>query len=142
MHNIAKKHLEWTKYELKQNNFDETDFGKSFLKFLEESHAIAKSEPMIMNSILELVTRTFKHQPHTALLGEGEMVTQMNTHGQQSIRNKRYPSVCFENGKYYDDTAITFIDSNGVKYHMSQNGKISRQEIKFPYYPVETLVKI
>lgn len=142
MNEIAQKKLEWLKEELKTNQFYGTPLGDSILKFVEETHNACKSEPMVMAGVVDIINRVFQNKPLTALNGGDEMVESTNEQGQTGVRNKRYNSVCYENGKYYDDTAITFIDHHGNKYHMYQNGKSSRQEINFPYYPVETLVKI
>ena len=142
MNEISNKHLEWVKEELKTNNFYNTALGDSILNLVEQIHTSCKSEPMLMNAVVDIINRIFERKPLTTLEGGDEMVETVNEFGQTSIRNKRYNAVNYHDGKYYDDHAITFIDHKGVKYHMYQNGKSSRQEIKFPYYPVEKLVKI
>ena len=136
-----KKHLkEFAQKELELSGFDQTDFGKTTLTLLDNLADLSKEDPARMKDLLNLISRLIDKKVIAPLTEDDFPETNDQF---PEARCQRYPYAYRTlDGKYWDDRAIAFqlVDEpNSNKMYLYQSENKSKQEIKLPYYPVETI---
>ena len=128
--------------ELKLSGFDQTEFGETALRLLDNLVDLSKGDVDTMKQLCGLIPKLIDRKPLTAIT-EDDFEIETYSEGDQNIeilRCTRYPYVYSMNGKYYDDRAVAFRRYNrpeSDRMYIYQTTNSSKQEITLPYYPVE-----
>lgn len=138
--------LNYIKKELKDSGFDQSDYGNKLLEYLKALFEISEGQRHIMDQLFEVTKRLAENKPITVITeadfepidvqdGKNIVVVYVCT---------KYPHIYRSpnDGKYYNDRAITFVDSNGNKMWMSNGQHVSTREITLPYYLQDEYVNI
>jgi hypothetical protein len=138
-----KEHLrKYAKTELELSGFDQTEFGKTALKLLDDLADLTQGDAETMKQLCALLPRLIDCRPLTAITEE-DFETETYSEGDRTVeilRCTRYPHVYKMDGKYYDDRAVAFrkVDSaESDRMYIYQSGNSSKQEIALPYFPSE-----
>jgi hypothetical protein len=138
-----KEHLKkYAEKELELSGFDQTEFGKTALKLLDDLADLTKGDSETMKQLCGLLPRLIDRRPLSPIT-EADFETETHTEGDRTVeisRCTRYPYVYKMDGKYYDDRAVAFrrIDSADTdRMYIYQSGNSSKQEITLPYFPSE-----
>ena len=138
-----KEHLKkYAERELELSGFDQTEFGKTALKLLDDLADLTQGDSETMKQLCGLLTRLIDRRPLTAITEE-DFETETHSEGDRTVeilRCTRYPYVYKTDGKYYDDRAVAFrrLDSaESDRMYIYQSGNSSKQEIELPYFPNE-----
>jgi hypothetical protein len=138
-----KEHLkEYAERELELSGFDQTEFGRTALKLLDDLADLTRGDAETMKQLCALLPRLIDRKPLSPITEE-DFELETYTEGDRSIeilRCTRYPYVYKMDGKYYDDRAVAFRNADSAesdRMYIYQNGNSSKQEIKLPYFPNE-----
>lgn len=150
MDDMLKEHHEnWLKYiksELKASGFDKSKFGEKMLEYLTEMYIISEGRINVMEQLHEVTGRLMDNIPITAITEDDfELVDVKDGYNIVVVSVcKKFPYIYRspQDGKYYNDRAICFVDVNGNKMYMSNGQYRSTQEITLPYYVNEKIVNI
>jgi hypothetical protein len=135
-------HIDYVKQELEYNNLIKTDMGKQVLKLFETSWEFCDNNKLLVDTIITMVTRLNKKLPLLPL-EEEDMVLYQPNKGPAHKRHKRYfPVFQSEDGKYYDEHGILFVNESGIELYCYSSEYNSRVEIEFPYYPIQKRINI
>jgi hypothetical protein len=140
-----KEHLKkYAEKELELSGFDQTEFGKTALKLLDDLADLTHGDSETMKQLCNMLTRLIDCRPLTAITEE-DFEAETYSEGDRTVeilRCTRYPYVYKMDGKYYDDRAVAFrrVDSaESDKMYIYQSGNSSKQEIELPYFPSEEI---
>jgi len=138
-----KEHLKkYAERELELSGFDQTEFGISALKLLDDLADLTQGDPETMKQLCGMLPRLIDRRPLTAITEE-DFKTETHSEGDRSVeilRCTRYPYVYKMDGKYYDDRAVAFRRADSAdtdRMYIYQSGNSSKQEITLPYFPSE-----
>ncbi len=138
-----KEHLKtYAERELALSGFDQTEFGKTVLKLLDDLSDLTQGDAETMQQLCVLLPRLIDRRPLTAITEE-DFETETHTEGGRAVeilRCTRYPYVYKMDGKYYDDRAVAFRRADSAesdRMYIYQSGNSSKQEITLPYFPGE-----
>jgi hypothetical protein len=138
-----KQHLKtYVERELKLSGFDQTEFGKTSLKLLEDLADLTQGDSETMKQLCSLLPRLIDRKPLTAIT-EDDFEMEIYTEGDRTVeisRCTRYPYVYKMDGKYWDDRAVAFRRADSAesdRMYIYQTGNSSKQEITLPYFPSE-----
>lgn len=136
------EYIDYVKQELEYNNLIKIDLGKQILKLFETSWEFSDSNKLTVDGIVNMVTRLNKKLPLIPL-EEEDMVLYQPNNAPAHKRHKRYfPVFQGQDGKYYDEHAVLFVNEHGIEMYCYSSNYSSRIEIEFPYYPVQKYVNI
>lgn len=138
--------LNYIKTELKDSGFDQSKFGEIVLDYVTEIYKMSEGQPNIMEQLHDLTRRLIENKPITTITEKDFEPIDVQD-GQNIVVVyvcKKYPHIYRspQDGKYYNDRAICFVDVNGNKMYMSNGQYRSTQEITLPYYLQEKFVNI
>ena len=143
-----KEHLQkYAERELELSGFDQTEFGKTALKLLDDLADLTQGDAETMKQLCALLPRLIDRRPLSPIT-EADFETETYSEGDRSVeilRCTRYLYVYKMDGKYWDDRAVAFQreDSRpGDRMYVYQSGNSSKQERSLPYFLVERLRKI
>jgi hypothetical protein len=138
-----KEHLKkYAERELELTGFNQTEFGKTALKLLDDLADLTQENSETMKQLCSMLARLIDRRPLTAITEE-DFETETHVEGNRTVeilRCTRYPHVYKMDGKYYDDRAIAFRGLNSAesdRMYIYQTGNSSKQEITLPYFPSE-----
>jgi hypothetical protein len=138
-----KEHLrKYAERELELSGFDQTEFGKTALKLLDDLADLTHGDPETMKQLCALLPRLIDRRPLTAITEE-DFETETHSEGDRTVeilRCTRYPYVYKMDGKYWDDRAVAFCRADSAesdRMYIYQTGNSSKQEIELPYFPCE-----
>ena len=132
----------YAKRELELSGFDQTEFGKTALKLLNDLADLTQNDSESMKQLCALLPRLIDRKPLAAITEE-DFETETYTEGSKTVkidRCTRYPYVYKMDGKYWDDRAIAFRREDSApneKIFVYQSGHSSKQEITLPYFPID-----
>ena len=137
-----KEHLSaYANSELELAGFDQTEFGKTSLKLLDNLADLTNGDPDTMKQLCSLLPRLIDQLP-IAPITEADFAPEYHSQGDNTVtiyRCTRYSWVYrTEDGKYWDDRAVAFkfVDSaDADRMYIYQSGNSSKQEVTLPYYP-------
>jgi hypothetical protein len=136
-----KEHLaKYAERELALSGFDQTNFGKTALKLLDDLADLTQGDPETMKQMCGMLSRLIDRQPLTAIT-EDDFETETHSDGDRTVeilRCTRYPYAYKMDGKYYDDRAVAFRRADSAesdRMYIYQSGNSSKQEITLPYFP-------
>jgi len=140
-----KEHLKkYAERELELSGFDQTEFGKTALKLLDELVDLTQGDSETMKHLCALLPRLIDRMPLTAIT-ESDFDAETYSEKDQTVeilRCNRYPYVYKIDGKYYDDRAIAFRKAGSLesdRMYIYQTNNSSKQEITLPYFPSEEI---
>jgi hypothetical protein len=143
-----KEHLKkYAEHELEISGFDQTEFGKTALKLLDDLTDLTHGDPETMKQLCSLLPRLIDRRPLTAVTEE-DFETETHSEGDctvEILRCTRYPYAYKMDGKYYDDRAVAFRRADSAesdRMYIYQSGNSSKQEITLPYFPSEEVITI
>jgi len=135
-----KEHLfAYANRELELAGFNQTEFGKTVLKMLEDLADLTHNNPQTMKQLCLLLPRLINREPLTAIT-EDDFEVETHSQGDRSVeisRCTRYPYIYKSiDGKYWNDRAVAFKFKNSpetdLMFLYRPNG--SKREITLPYY--------
>lgn len=133
-------YIDYVKQELEYNNLIKSDVGKQILQLFETSYEFCDNNKLLVDNIVNMVTRLNKKLPLLPL-EEDDMILYQPNEGPAHKRHRRYfPVYQGQDGKYYDEQAILFVNEQGIEMYCYSSNYNSRIEIEFPYYPVQKRV--
>lgn len=129
--------------ELQRIGFMESDFGETFLNFLDKCATISGNDKDTMKNICSMLIRTIDNQPLSPITEDDFEVEFSDEESKRSVveRCTRYPFVYKLDGKYWDDRAVVFVREGNLtdKMYLYQSSLSSKQEVKLPYYPQQQI---
>ncbi len=135
-----KEHLKtYAEKELELSGFDQTEFGKTVLKLLDDLSDLTQGDAETMKQLCALLPRLIDRRPLTAITEE-DFETETHSEGDRSVeilRCTRYPYVYKMDGKYWNDRAVAFRRADSAesdRMYIYQTGNSSKQEIELPYF--------
>jgi hypothetical protein len=138
-----KEHLaKYAERELVLSGFDQTNFGKTALKLLDDLADLTQGDAETMKQLCGMLPRLINRRPLTAITEE-DFDVETHSEGDRSVeilRCTRYPYVYKMDGKYYDDRAVSFRRADSAeldRMYIYQTVNNSKQEITLPYFPSE-----
>ena len=150
MDDMLKEHHEnWLNYiksELKESGFDQSKFGEKMLDYLVEMYIISEGKINVMEQLHEVTRRLMDNKPITVITEKDFHSVDVQDGSNIVVVDfcKKYPHIYRspQDGKYYNDRGICFVDDNGNKMYMTNGQYRSTVEITLPYYLNEQIVKI
>jgi hypothetical protein len=137
--NTFKEHLKkYAERELELSGFDQTEFGKTALKLLDDLADLTRGDPETMKQLCALIPRLIDRKPLSPIT-EADFETETYSESDctvEILRCTRYPYVYKIDGKYYDDRAVAFRRADSAytdRMYIYQSGNSSKQEISLPY---------
>jgi len=134
--------------ELKHTGFDKIELGQAMEQYLAVLYKTINGDKIQMQNITNMLIRIINKKPLTPITEEDFELrpafnpTENGLEEFQDLRCVRCLSVHKHNdGFYYDDEAIAFINKHGDKMFVYQGETSSRQRVELPYYPEELIVK-
>lgn len=150
MDDMLKEHHEnWLNYiksELKESGFDQSKFGEKMVEYLVEMYIISEGRINVMEQLHEITRRLMDNKPITVITEKDFVGTDVKDGDNIVVVDicTKYPYIYRspQDGKYYNDRGVCFVDDNGNKMYMSNGQYRSTVEITLPYYLNEKIVKI
>ena len=140
--------IHFAELELKLSGFAETDYGKAALEYIKQTYKIVNNDINYVRRLHKNIAGLVDQIPLAPLLEselqETEVLEFKNGTYIKSFRKQhvRVPFVYEQDGKFYDDRAVAFVNNDGNIWYGSNGKYVSRKEITFPYYRQEELIKV
>lgn len=138
--------LNYIKNELKESGFDQSNFGPILLDYVTEIYKMSNGQPNIMEQVHDMTRRLMENKPITEITEKDFHKVDVKDGKNIVVVDvcKKYPYIYRspQDGKYYNDRGICFINENGNKMYMSNGQHRSTVEITLPYFLQEKFVNI